>query len=401
MESRFLYEFVFESTPDIINFTGKPLKNYTKVLFYDSLFEFFPTLEVNFTDPHGVIPDQTNFIQDLEFKAKLGNAQDGYIGGQYIWFQHEFNDVTIEEFFSGSNIFLLSHALVDKEKEQNRSWNDTIKNVITDIATNDYSIPVVDQKISNTTGMDYWYQSGIKNSLWIQELSDISYDASRPKKPYYAFINLLNEFYFMSLSDLFLQEPVNLGDPYVIDQSQSGIDSPYSIKDYLIQNGGMDINFNLYQLKNYHTTSSGSSSSEIFKIQDFLYSNGIDKLLLRSAYDRPGTINYTNIIETTQDKYNKQGLINSIYRDSALSYRMGITIPFNPKVASGKIIELKTSSAFESKAMAKEYSGKWLVLNSMHHINDDGIVFSRLTLAKSTMYVDNIHPLKNDFTTVA
>jgi len=155
MESRFLYEFVFESTPDIINFTGKPLKNYTKVLFYDSLFEFFPTLEVNFTDPHGVIPDQTNFIQDLEFKAKLGNAQDGYIGGQYIWFQHEFNDVTIEEFFSGSNIFLLSHALVDKEKEQNRSWNDTIKNVITDIATNDYSIPVVDQKISNTTGMDY------------------------------------------------------------------------------------------------------------------------------------------------------------------------------------------------------------------------------------------------------
>ena len=56
------------------------LRLYTRILFRDSIFKFFPTCEIQYKDSIGLIPDMIYFIEGLKFKINLGNVDDGYIG---------------------------------------------------------------------------------------------------------------------------------------------------------------------------------------------------------------------------------------------------------------------------------------------------------------------------------
>ena len=103
--------------------------------------------------------------------------------------------------------------------------------------------------------------------------------------------------------------------------------------------------------------------------------------------------NYESLI----DQYTYQAMVNNKFRDSVLSYRMNIVIPFNPKAVSGKIIELKVNSAFESKKVCKEFSGKWLILKSTHYDDKEALPYTQLLIAKSSVYVDSDHILYNEF----
>lgn len=398
MHNNVLHNFIFESDPKLIDLTESSIRGFNKILFIDSIFDFFPRVEVNFVDPNGVIPDQTYFLEDLEFTVELGNKTDGFLGGKYVWASNEFNDVRIENFLSGSNSSIFISKYINFNEQKNKSWLGTIKSTIENILTVDYSLTDSTKKfISNTTGSDYWYQSAEKNSEFIKNLSDYAYDIAHNKSPYYTFINSNEEFYFMNLYDLFNQQPINPVNPYTLENKEDSQYNLYSIQDYIIQTPGMELNIDNYGIKAYETSSSGVSSSEEYEYKDFVYKELNAKLLLRTQYNKNKTIFYKGINETIQDKYNYLGLINSFYRDSALSYRKFITIPFNPKIASGKLINLKLESAFETKGVLKEYSGNWLILKTLHHLDLDGIPYSNLLIAKSTLSVNSKHKFYPDF----
>jgi len=388
-----------ESTPELLSLSESSIRGFRKILFVDSIFNFFPWVEVYIRDPNGIIPDVINFIEGLDIEVSLGNESSGYIGGNfYSWIKNEFNDITITESLSGVNAFIFGHRFIKYNGPKNRSWRDTIKNIINDILTKDYSFTTSSKKfISNTTGVDYWYQSYKRNSTWIQDIADEAYDSAHPKSPYYTFFNSAGEFYFMHLYDLFSQQPINNRHPYLLQMREGTMTNPYSIQDYIIEYPGVEINFPNYKFKTFRTEVDGSVSKETHELKNHVFKDGPNKMTIKKSFTNINNFIYLGNYESITDQYNYQGLVNSVLKDSVLAYRMRITVPFNPKLTSGKIIELEISSAFRNRNKLKEFSGKWLILKSVHYMDSDALPYTNLHIAKSTVFVDRNHLLYNEF----
>jgi hypothetical protein len=391
------YNLILESTPKVLDLTNSSIRGFQKIFFTDSLFAFFPVVDLFIKDAEGVIPDVVNFIEGLDTIIKFGNPDTGFIGGDFVWTRNDFNQTIIADNLSGSNGFLFSSKLIKYNQPKSRSWNNTISNVVDDILVNDYNMNDSTKKfISQTTGTDLWYQSMTKNSTWIQDLADTAFSNSHNKSPFYTFFNLLGEFYFMNLYDLFTQQPIN-STPYSIEVKENMMTDPYIVQSYDIQYCGTTTNFKTYEIDSYYIDETGTYVKKTHELKNHVYAETNEKLTIKKDFVNINDIIYLGNYESLNDEYNYQGIINSKYRDSALSYRMNITIPFNPKAVSGKIIDLKVGSIFESRKICKEFSGKWLILKSIHFDDKNALPYSKLLIAKSSMYIDSDHKLYNEF----
>ncbi len=93
-----------------------------------------------------------------------------------------------------------------------------------------------------------------------------------------------------------------------------------------------------------------------------------------------------------------KGWVNNFFRDTSLNLKMTASIAFNPKAITGKTIEIKAGSEVSDKAgQSKEISGKWLIINSIKFADPDGVAYTHLLLAKSSVELDSNHPFKSDF----
>jgi len=393
------YSLIFESIPSAINLTDQNIRLFPRIFLQDSIFDFYPYAELYFLDDRGATIDLINFVEGLEFDLGIedtGLDTPGTSGQYYMWSENQLLEPILREHFSGTNVFLLISAFYKKNKPQSRAWLNTISNIITEICTTDYELDPTSTFISTTTGVDNWYQTNQKNGLFIQLLSDNAFNQSNPRSPFFSFFNTNGEFYFMSVDEMFAQEPVDYY--YMSFNEQTSIDK-FAIQDYTIMYGGLPINFNNYKQNIISIKGDGSYNEEEVKYEDFVYRENIaDKLLLRRDYQElSNTINF-GLNETTVDSFNIKGRTNSLYRDSILPNRMRVTIHFNPYAVSGKVIDLKVGSFSEDKAnMLLEFSGKWLIMKSMHFMGEDGMAYTNLQIAKSTMFVDSNHVFRNDF----
>ncbi len=391
------YNLLLESKPKILDLTNSSIRGFQKILFTDSIFNFFPVVDIFISDAEGIIPDVVNFIEGLDVLVEYGNKDNGYIGGNYFWSRNDFNDTMTADNLSGSNGFLFGYHLIKYNQPKSRSWYDTISNVVNDILVKDYNMSDPTKKfISSTTGADYWYQVITKNSTWLQDLADAAFNISYDKSPFYTFFNLQNEFYFMHLYDLFSQKPINLI-PYKIEVVEDMMTNPYIIQQYDIQYTGTFTNFKNYKVDSYYVDSDGTYKKTNHELKNHVYKEQNSKLTIKKDFVNTNSIIFLGNYESLIDQYTYQAMVNNKFRDSVLSYRMNIVIPFNPKAVSGKIIELKVNSAFESKKVCKEFSGKWLILKSTHYDDKEALPYTQLLIAKSSVYVDSDHILYNEF----
>jgi hypothetical protein len=104
------------------------------------------------------------------------------------------------------------------------------------------------------------------------------------------------------------------------------------------------------------------------------------------------------IYEDDKDKQFYQGFKNSVFIDSALYFRMEITINFNALAVAGKLVNLKLASNIKEKAgFAEEYNGNWLILTSRHFYDVDATPFTRLVIAKSRIKVGKDNPFEKRY----
>jgi hypothetical protein len=110
------YIFEFISEPPILKFDKTiPLRVYPRILFRDSLFEFFPYAEVHYKDSSGQISDKVFFVEGLDFDLSFGRdeykedkkTKGGYLSHRYVWSENQINMVTVSEKISGNNVFVL------------------------------------------------------------------------------------------------------------------------------------------------------------------------------------------------------------------------------------------------------------------------------------------------------
>jgi len=408
-ESFSQYEIVFEEADQqIIDYSGSSWRLFPRVYLEDSIYGFFPWAEIYVNSPTGEILDYVNFVEGMEFDIRIGNKDDDYLGSNFIWSEHQFNDIKVQNFLSGTNVFLLISAYYAKNHDQSRAWNDTIYNVIKDILEKDWGL--TDNSLINMSTQsggdnysgvkDNWYQCE-RNGIFIQKLADVCYNSTFPYSPFVSFFNLNGEFYFTDIWTLFKsQQPIN-DTPYILEQSIQHTGNLFGIQDYNVIYGGLGLNFTNYKRKWNWMKKDGSWDNKTFDYKDFVYKEkpSTDKLLIRKKFTEDISVyNTYGIIENTVDDYSFKGSMNSLYRDSITSYRMVITVPFNPEMVSGKLVDVKIKSANDDKSNTlASFSGKWLIAKSKHYADLDGVLFSNAEIVKSTMFVDTDHPYVNDF----
>lgn len=399
------FKFFLESENDdkgnpAFNFTTQNMNVWKRVVITDSIYQFFPTIEIDLEDSTGVVHDYIVSLEGLQVKATFGSDEDGYLINEYIFEDSQLNTPTITDHISGNVILrgVSYYELLDSIKS--KGFNDTISNIAKNIMKSSYGLTDSNKLfVENTTGNVQLYQINTTDVKFLFNLSDYAYSTNNSKSPYLTFFNCSGEFYFMSIDQLFKQESINDEDypfRFVLDEFR-GV-NPFAIQNYEILPGGLDINKNNYIKTFYAHKPDGSISKSINKIENHMQ-KGDGSLLLRKKHqglhDSFDHV-YFGIYENNElDLY--KGFQNNQFRDSALERKLSIIVPFNPNVRAGKICTLEVGSNIEEKAgKSSEWSGKWLIIKSKHFYDVDQVPYSVMELGRSRIKVDPNHPFKSD-----
>jgi hypothetical protein len=70
---------------------------------------------------------------------------------------------------------------------------------------------------------------------------------------------------------------------------------------------------------------------------------------------------------------------------------MEIVIRYNPKCVSGKTIEIEIDKP-DNTMKEGEFAGKWLICESYHYCDDNGVPSQKLVIAKPSIQIGNKNP---------
>jgi len=409
------FEFIFKSLAkesSKFNLETQNYKIYDRILLVDDIFAFYSYLELHINDHTGTLTDYLISAEGLEFETKFGFEENqvgygGYLEANYIWDTNQLLDLRDENYLSGTMNVILHSEAYKSDSIRTRAWKDTkISAIVIDILENELNSDA--EQFISTTGdtpssknPQNWHMINTTCEEYLEDLSEIAYNQSYQYSPFLTFFNSANEFYFMTIEELFKQAPiVDIKSPYTLHFGEETQYDPYKIK--TIENVtivGSEVNKENYKRRVYKNKSTGVPEKEDLNLKNYIIKDGGNILVRKDLVD---SYDYTDIedfgiYQANIDKEFYKGWKNSQFRDSALNLRMDILIAYNPKAISGKIIPLKISSEVEGKAGEnKEFSGNWLIIGSTHFADPEGIPYTHLLLAKSSIQLDSEHPFKND-----
>lgn len=396
MSSPTTYEFKMSSL--YISLDDFPARAYDVISMTDSVFQFYPEARVVVNDEGGMIADKYYYIEGEEFSLELGEPDIGYLSNSYVWSSNSVGSMNMEDFISGKANFTLRHSKYALDKERGRAFNLPIAEVVKMIAQKDFKLTLPElTNVGITMGVVPQYQMGRTNSQFIISMANCAYDQSYKTSPFLTFFNSAGELYFMPIAKMFAQPSIG-----TYKFSPTAVKEPDSIKSASLHCLGMDVTKNLYQQKVWKIVNTGEAIEEIFALKD--YYNNIDlqhKLLI--PFDKMPFFTEVNqqtnvgYIDTITELFFYNGLVNNQYTLANLAYQMKIMIDFNPQAISGKIITIEVGSNALGKVAGTEHSGKWLIIQSEHTLDKNGIAYSSLLLAKSGIPVDLTHPLYSSF----
>lgn len=385
---------------------------WQRVYMKDSMNAYFPYLEVIIADFTTIVSEVVFFVEGIELTAKLvknsEEPNEEILEHDFFWSEHQMQNPRGEGKITGDTLLLFLSRHRKDDLPKSRSFNGTIESVIQQVAATQKS-SFSKTVISATGNNDYWYQTNERDSQFVQMLGETAFSQSSDQSPFYAFINLQNEFYFSTVEDLFKQQPVETF-KLIKHQVEEGftqvVPTPTTIMHFEFMYGGFPTNSLNYNRRIFNTDTNGDPLFEDSKLENHLTrttnknSTRKGKFTLRSQ-DIPKNasgISYYGIKNST-DSDNFKGYRNNLCRDSALAYRMTIRLPYNDKIAAGRIIRTEIDSYDEGKAggLSPEYSGDWVVLESEVLFGVTGQPWTQAVIAKSTIDLNQNHIFFNDF----
>jgi len=403
------YDFIGTAVDAISNVIEFPAtifpRAYQKILFSDSIFNFYPYGEIFFKDEIGIVTDKIYFAEGFEWNFKLGSNDKqivrngksealGFLSHNYVWSEPQLYKTRQASHLSGIQAFILISALFMKDDYKSRiTWNTTISDLVTSILKTDYGITDKAKLfITTTSGTDYWPQYSILNKQFLENLSMIAYN--KTKSPFISFFNCAGEFYFMSLQDLFNQKSVG---KYSLKFSETAVMDDYAIQDYKILHGGIPFNRDNYQTKNYFLEQDGTTTIKQANLKDYyLKPNSKDKFTVRNKYASAKNRSIDMGLKEESDNTNYLGKINNLFLNSNLTNRLELILKFNPKNVAGKVIEIEVDKS-DNSAKASEFAGNWLICESYHYCDDNGLPAQKLIIAKPSVQINNKNPFFNEF----
>ena len=428
------YTFTMTSELGLININDTlTARAYGRIFFYDSIFNFYPQLEVDIKDMQGVVSEQLFNAEGLAINVKFGreklensdsDKQDttyGYYVNDYAWIKSDINQTEIKNQISGHYIFSLVHESFIEDAPSTKAYYDSIDNIVKTVLTDQNGMNFIEDALStvNDKGINssksnifiektqpdllVWYQASRWGRTFIDFLSKKAVAFTHDNSPYHTFINNRGEFYFASISYLLSQSSIA---EYRVEETLNSLTDPYTVKGYTLHTGGSEVNKKNYKREFYIIKTDGSSVYEDIDLStrkqviDGNTSKIKDKFTIVKEKEL-GIGSYLTQIDNfglydSEDTIVYKGWKNYFYIDTVLSYRMEISIFFNPNLCAGKVITLKVGQLSE-KTFATEYTGPWLIIESRVHMDIEGVPIQILLIAKSGISIDSAHSLVDNF----
>ncbi len=396
------FKFSMISTPSIINLENLSIRNFEVIQWNSDIFNFNERMLIKFKDEGGVVIDNAVFIEGLQLDVSLGTEEDidnpksGLIENKYCWGSNQLLNIKLSDFLNGVNVFILKpyHDKIDLPKS--RVFKDKrISEVVRDVVINDLEIDPNKVILSDTEGMDDWYQCNEYNSTFLRRLTELAKSTNYGDSPYVTFFNSHGEFYFVTIDYLMKeQKPVA---EFTLRFDTNMVFSSDVIKGMEVYFGGMDVTKPDYEKKIYTITSAGDSEIRDVQIQEHISKQTGQKTLVFKDDQKLTEHLYVGIYDSPIDNTTIDAKINSLYLDSNLNYRALCVINYDSRVDTGKLITLTINSPNEEKVISSEFSGNWVVIKNEGFIDSDGNPFQKLLLAKPSIKIDPNHQFKNDF----
>lgn len=379
-----------EYLPSIIN----------KIILADSIFEYFPYMELSVSDNNVVFSEINFFTEYLDVIVNMSDLSNKKFNHTYYWSEHHIDEVFSKDVISGMNSFYLRSSYKKKDFKKSKSYKGILSDKIKEII-NEYSFNSSD--ISDTSNYNIYYQSNSYDYEFIQLLSKYAYSSMFEHSPYVAYIDMFGNFNFVCVSDLFKRkESIKL-----YYGSNSNIE-PYDkefrndiIFEPTVRSYGSPVNISNYNSNKWKLKNDGTYEKVNVKLSDKLEGNriGQNKMTIRSEYlsDLKDFQNY-GLMDDDNQKSDYKGWENSFYLNSLFTYRLKFYTNLNLDLCSGKIINANFMSPIESKNNKSiEYSGNWLILQCAHGVDNKGNAITSMELGKSTLNIDKKHKFFNDF----
>jgi len=397
------YKFELQSTNSSLDFSSLDQKQYARVILEDEIDYLFPYMEVHVNDVAGILVEGMISGEGLEFSSSFGSNEEGYDGwlyGNWMLRNVDTNDIRVDGHFGGMIGIGFQHEYKGYDVPKTRAWNDTISNIVKNIMETDYQLTDNTQLfITKTEGKKIRYQNGINNKEFIDSLLLRAYSSTYEYSPYVSFINIAGEFYFCTVEDLFNIASRVDEKPFIFKAEVNSSYDKYTFKtvnNIFVQ--GLTTNKENYK-KNLHK----------FKNDFELETTDITNHLLNN--DNEGRLLINNSLPDQKDYFSKEfyglynqakdfedykGYRNSFYRDNLFNFQLTGIVPFHPKIASGRIMNLEVESVLPDKGgYSREYSGEWIITKNKLFYDFDGMPYNAITIGKNYVVPDSTYALIN------
>jgi hypothetical protein len=406
---------LIKSDHPFFNFTEKDRSRFDRFVMYDSVIRFFPYLEIYTADYSPRTAELLLFSEGLEFTVIAGNDLVGQVVHDFYWEDTQLSLSIPQEHISGTWIWTGISRFRKDDGVKSASYKDEPYKIARDIYLK-YKFPAYPQPIisssekmkkiftSKTNNYGIWYQANELDSEFVTKLANHSYVANqqgRQSAPFYTFINNAGDFYFMDIWSMIQQPSVATYTLYDKLGHKSGI----LAHNYQIIFAGASVNMNNYN----KTFIAVDGKGDYFFTQRNLVTQNISygkkpsgHPILKKDISNVRQDIILGVVNNAEDRFAYAGRINNEFIDTHTSYRIRMTVDFNPKLAAGRVIELEVPSGYtEDKFDVPELSGKWIIQNSQHIIplNDasTGVGFTYLEVFKPSLHIYEKNVMYKDY----
>jgi hypothetical protein len=249
-DSIYNFSFKLETDPNLFSFQEFLPGIISKIEIKDSIFDYFPKLQFSIIDDSTDYSEKYFFSEYINFNLELEDINNNIIRHNFYLDSQELNGLLDLYYVSGKIDFLCFSDYFKQDSVKSKSYNMNITDITKSIMLkyNSASFPYIPNlKISTSSNFDKWYQAQEYDYDFILKLSKYALNINNKNSPYYTFINLNNDFYFQTVSDLLDQssiynyylmslpsDDVNPNKDYdkILSYSYSMLGTSYNIKNY-------------------------------------------------------------------------------------------------------------------------------------------------------------------------
>lgn len=367
------------------------------------------------SDKSGIFAERYQFVesmrQTITMAVRDGVTTSDRISHKFYWLRQDIQNPSLSDHINGTHVWRFASVFNQMDSVKSKAYGISaatstglpLAQIIRQVIA-PYGFLPTSTYISPMDNADIYYQGNKKDFTFLNELTRKA-DALGSPSPFLSFINLQNEFYFMTLDDL-LKQQVSADNKFQIETSQlQGLESG-SVARYSTMFGGAELTEDYYERDVYTLGSDGEYTRQKTYLYDYMPRMQINpgeigipgnqSFALRGADMKSGlkSVSFMGLQDTSSQKSNLRGRQTWEVLDALLPYRIDIVVPYSPNSVSGHTAEVAVRREAGAGMYSDVYAGKYLIASSEHQYqNGYRTGNSILHLARPVIQADRSKPV--------